>query len=86
MNCENQKALRYYLSLPWTFIINEEDDDPPDGKIYIIRIKELPGVVTDAPSLEEAMESIKEAMLLSFEMSLEAGDKIPTPVIKQKFN
>lgn len=74
----NEKTLNYYLNLPWTYTV-EQARDGKNKKIYIIRVNELPGVVTDAPSLEKGFENIKEAMILAFEMYLESGEEIPEP-------
>jgi predicted RNase H-like HicB family nuclease len=69
-------SFQYYLDLPWTFTV-ETEITKEEGKIYIVRVNELLGVVTDAPTIESAMESIKEAMLLAFEMYRESGEEIP---------
>ena len=52
---------------------------------YIVHVNELPGIATDAPSLEEAMELIKEAMKAAFKLYLKHGDEIPEPVNPNKF-
>jgi predicted RNase H-like HicB family nuclease len=74
----------YYLDLPWTYTI-EQAQDENNNKIYIVRVNELPGVVTDAPTIEEAMKLIKEAMSLAFEMYLESGEEIPEPIKESHF-
>ncbi len=81
---KEKKNLEYYLNLPWTFTIEQEQDDE-FGKIYIIRVNELPGVVTDAPTIEEALEGIKEAMALSFSTSLAEGEEIDEPFHEKQF-
>lgn len=73
------KNLDYYLNLPWTYIVQTAKDEN-NNKIYIIKINELPGVSTDANTLEGAMESIKEAMTLAFELYTESGQEIPEPI------
>ena len=67
------------LDLPWTYTITQEPDHET-GKIFIVRVDELPGCVTDAPTIEEAMHSIRAAMLVSFKMYQEAGEEIPLPL------
>lgn len=79
------KNIDYYLSLPWKYII-EEDVDNDGKKIYVIRVKELAGLATDGYSLDEAMESVKEAMTLLFEVSLKAGDVIPEPIDENNYD
>jgi predicted RNase H-like HicB family nuclease len=78
------KDIQYYLDLPWTYII-EQAHDEKNRKIYIVRVQELPGVSTDALTMPKALESIKEAMALAFEMYLESGDEIPVPIDEDLF-
>lgn len=78
------KSLDYYLELPWTYTI-EQAHDEKNKRIYIIKVNELPGVATDAHSIEQAMELIKEAMTLAFEMYMESGDEIPEPIDENKY-
>ncbi len=69
--------IEYYLQLNWTYTFETATEN--GESFYIVRVKELPGVVTDAPTIPEAMELIKEAMTGLFEMYLEAGEEIPVP-------
>ena len=71
------KNLEYYLNLPWTYSVETEEDD--EGTIYIVRVNEWPGVVTDAPTTEEAMVEVKELLALVIESELKAGRTIPEP-------
>ena len=72
------KDIAYYLNLPWTYTVEMARDK---GKqIYIVHVNELPGIATDAPSLDEAMELIKEAMEGAFELYMENGQVIPEPI------
>lgn len=64
--------IEQYLNLPWTYTV--ETAVERDRPIYIIRVNELPGVATDAPTLDEAMKLLKEAMHGLFEMYLEDGE------------
>lgn len=79
-----KKSLSSYLDLPWTYTITQEVDKET-GKIYTVRVNELSGVVSDAPTIEEVMALIKEAMMLSFKMYQEAGEEIPEPISKKNF-
>lgn len=77
---KNKKLdVTHYLTLPWTYTI-ETDSDKKGNKVYVLSVNELPGIKTDAPTIEEAMEDIKEAMLATFELYLELGKEIPTPM------
>ena len=78
------KNINYYLNLPWTYTIETEHDEK--GKnIYVVHVNELPGIATDAPSLEEAMKLIKEVMEATFEMYLENGEEIPEPKVLEQY-
>jgi len=72
------KNLKYYLDLPWTYIL-QEDIDNKGKKIYILSVNELPGVKTDAYSREEAFEEIKDALRAAIELYIKMGDRIPEP-------
>ena len=74
----NKKDINYYLNLPWTYTI--ETTRETGELIYIVHVNELPGVSTDASSLEEAMALIKEALTAVFHMYLEDGEEIPEPL------
>lgn len=75
------KNLNYYRNLPWTYIV-EEDKDNDGNKIYIVKVNELPGIMTDAYTPGEAFELIKEAMDGAFKLYNKLGKKIPEPKIK----
>jgi predicted RNase H-like HicB family nuclease len=78
------KNLDYYLSLPWTYTV-EQASDENKNKIYVVRVNELPGICTDATSLDQAMELIKEPMKAAFEFYIENGEDIPEPVNEEDF-
>lgn len=78
------KTLSYYLNLPWTFTV-EQTKDEQNNKIYIVRVNELPGVCTDASSVDQAMELIKEPMTAAFEFYMENQEEIPEPVKEEDF-
>jgi len=54
-------------------------------KFYVIRVNELPGVCTDASTIEKGMKDIKDAIERSVELYLEQGDEVPEPIRKEKF-
>ncbi|MCB1115280.1 MAG: type II toxin-antitoxin system HicB family antitoxin [Chlamydiia bacterium] len=78
-----KKSLKYYLSLNWSYTIEQESYNRKT--YYIIRVNELPGVCTDAESIEEGMIAIKEAIKGAIKLYLKQGDPIPEPVDKKKF-
>lgn len=77
------RDINYYLNLPWTYTV--ETTRETGELLYIVHVNELPGIATDAPSLAEAMELIKEAMKGAFKLYLKHGDEIPEPVNPNKF-
>ncbi len=72
-----KKDLEHYMNLPWTYTIETAQES--GSLIYIIRVNKLPGVATDAPTIEEAMRLVREAMRGLFEMYREDGEEIPEP-------
>jgi predicted RNase H-like HicB family nuclease len=77
----NKKAtlddLPYYMGLPWTYTV--ETTKETGTLLYIVYVNELPGICTDAPSLDEAFDSIKEALAGVLELYIKMGDEIPLP-------
>lgn len=78
-----KKDLKYYLGLNWSYTI--EQDVHNGKKFYIIRINELPGVCTDATTIEKGMKNIRDAIAATIELYLVQGDPIPEPVNKEEF-
>lgn len=77
------KNTAYYLNLPWTYTIETTHET---GKLlYIVHVNELPGIATDAPTVEKAMKLIKEAMEGAFELYLKNGEEIPEPINPDQF-
>ena len=79
----DKKKLDYYLNLPWTYTVETAKDG--DETLYVISVNELPGICTDAPTIDEAMLLIKEAMLGVFQLYLENGEEIPEPVDQEQY-
>jgi|SRR5580700_9311529 predicted RNase H-like HicB family nuclease len=80
---EIKKDLNYYLNLNWSYTI--EQDIHKRKKFYIIRVNELPGVCTDATTMERGMKDIKEAIAGAIELYIEQGDTVPEPINKEGF-
>ena len=78
------KKLDYYLNLPWTYTI-EKDKDNKGNSIYIIYVNELPGVCTDASSIEEAMELIREPMIAALRLYMKQNEEIPEPIDESRY-
>lgn len=78
-----KKKLEYYLGLNWSYSIEQEVEK--GKKFYIIRVNELPGVCTDAETIEEGMKEIRDSIAAAIELYLEQGDPIPEPIRKESF-
>jgi len=78
-----KKDLKYYLALNWSYTI--EQDICNRKRSYIIRVNELPGVCTDASTIEEGMQNIQDAIIATIELYLEQGDPIPEPISQENF-
>ena len=79
----NKKDLKYYLSLPWSYTIEQEGTK--SSRYYIIRVNELPGVCTDAETLAEAEDLIKEAVEAAVRLYIKNGEEVPEPIKKSEF-
>jgi predicted RNase H-like HicB family nuclease len=73
------KNLNYYLNLPWTYTV-EQAKDENDNKIYVVCVNELPGICTDAPWVDEAMQLIQEPISAVIEFYMENNQDIPEPI------
>jgi len=68
------KPVEYYMNLPYRI---ELQRDPEGG--WFVRVKELPGCMSQGETPEEAIAMIQDAMRGWIEVSLEDGDPIPEP-------
>ena len=75
------KTLNYYLELPYTI---ELKPDPEAG--WFVRVKELPGCMSQGDTAEEALEMIRDAMQLWLEVSLEQAMPIPEPAPEEEYS
>ena len=83
MSNRKEKTMNYYLNLKWSYTIEQEGEK--GRRYYIIRVNELPGVCTDAETVEEGMKLIKQAIEGAIALYLKHGDEIPEPIQKSKF-
>ena len=79
----NKKTLDYYIDLPWTYTV--ETTKESGQTLYVVCVNELPGICTDDSTLDGAMTLIKEAMVATFQLYLENGEKIPEPIDQDQF-
>jgi len=67
-----------YLELPYAIRITQDrDDDGNHG--FVAEVEELPGVISQGATLEDAAASVKDAMLGWISVALEDGLEIPEP-------
>jgi antitoxin HicB len=76
-----EKNIKYYLALPYT---RELIPEPEGG--WFVRVKELPGCMSQGETPEEAMEMINEAMELWLETALDHGMAIPEPRLDDDYS
>lgn len=69
-----EKTVEYYLNLPYT---TELRSTPGEG--WFVRVRELPGCMSQGDTTEQAVAMIREAMHGWLEVALEYGDPIPEP-------
>ncbi len=75
------KSIEEYMKLPYTI---ELRNDAEDG--WFVRVKELPGCMSQGDSAEEALAMIQEAMQDWIEVALEDGKPIPEPVEEDEYS
>ncbi len=68
------KSLNYYMSLPYSLEVI-----PSEEGGWVIKVKELPGCMTQADNWEDVLDLVREAKQGWIEVALEFGDPIPEP-------
>ena len=75
------KTVEYYMALPYTREL------VPDAIVgWGIKIKELPGCMSQGETSEEALRMIEDAMRGWLEVEIEAGSPIPEPRVEETFS
>jgi len=72
-----RKDLTYYLSLPYTYQVKQQDDGK--GPYWVARVVELPHCMIHGDTPEEAVKEIQEVMKDWIKSNLERGLPIPDP-------
>ena len=73
-----KKEINHYLNLNWSYTIEQEVEK---GKhFYIIRVNELPGICTDAETIEEGMKLIQEAIEAAVKLYMKNGEPVPETI------
>ena len=78
-----KKDIKYYMNLNWSYTVEQETHK--GVRYYIIRVNELPGVCTDAETIEEGMRGIKEAIEGAVRLYLKFKEPVPEPIQKAQF-
>ncbi len=76
-----EKNLEYYMSLPYTI---EMIYDPEHA--WFVRVKELPGCMSQGDDPNDAIEMIHDAMRGWIDISLQDGDSIPEPAPDEDYS
>ena len=76
------KNVEYYMSLPYTTILEPVNDE--SGFYYVGRIMEFEGCMTDGDTKEETLQNLQEAMELWIETKLKNGFEVPEPIQETK--
>lgn len=74
------KNIKYYMNLNWSYTIEQQTHK--DVHYYVIRVNELPGVCTDAETVEEGMQEIKNVIEGTLKLYLKNKEPIPEPHVQ----
>lgn len=77
-----KRTIDEYMKMPYKMEIVE---DPYEGG-YVVSFSELPGCLTCAETIEEAIELAKDAKRCWFEAAIEDLDEIPEPSVYNKYS
>lgn len=80
----DKKDAKYYMSLPYNYLIQPISDE--SGNYYYGRVLELDGCQSTGNTLEEAYNSLLEAMEGWLEVKIEYGDPIPEPLVDESYS
>ena len=74
---KKKENIKYYMSLPYTYIVQERNDDT--GHYFYGKILEFDGCQSTGSTIEELYENLMEAMESYIELKLERNLPIPEP-------
>ena len=78
---EMTKTIEEYINLPYTI---ELQRDPDVG--WFVRVRELPGCMSQGDTAEEALTMIQDAMRAWIEIAIEDGAPIPEPRAEEDYS
>lgn len=73
-----KKTLEYYLSLPYSLVINEVNDET--GHYFSGRVEEFYDVKTVGNTIDQLYHNIYEVLEMAIDDRLEDGEEVPEPV------
>jgi predicted RNase H-like HicB family nuclease len=73
-----QKTLEDYLGLPYSIMVTHDRDDA-GAEGYVAEVRELPGVISQGKTPEDAVRNVYDAMAGWISVALQAGVEIPEP-------
>ena len=76
-----EKNLEYYMGLPYTIEMIYDSEHA-----WFVRVKELPGCMSQGEDPNDAIEMIHDAMRGWLDISLEDGDPIPEPAPDEDYS
>jgi len=80
-----EKNLEYYMTLPYTILIKKTENQ--GGSLsYIARILELPHVLGDGETSQEALDCLNTHMAMAIQSCLKDGLPVPEPQSKYSGN
>jgi len=73
-----KKNLDYYMQLPYNIVV-KKDKDNSGNPCYIARVLEIPHVLGDGTTVQEALECLNTHMSMTITAYLKDGLPIPEP-------
>ncbi len=73
-----ENEIDYYMKLPYTIVI-KRDRDNDGGICYLARVLEIPHVLGDGKTAQEALECLDTHMIMAISAYLRDGISVPEP-------
>lgn len=73
-----ENKLEYYMKLPYSIVI-KRDKDNEGNECYLARVLEIPHVIGDGKTAQEALECLNTHMIMAIEAYLRDGIPVPEP-------
>lgn len=77
----SRKAIRAILARPYHRVVSRGEEG-----MYTSMVVELPGVISEGETAEEAFENLEEAFGLVVDVMLDDGDPIPEPMELDRYS